>query len=270
MRELLNIVGGFSSVGPSRMRSVDTPKRKKRGLIRSLKLKTYLIYRKKRHQLRNLLALVTRALWRLSRSQISETARIHPTAYVSPFKVKIGSNCVIGPHAVVQENSILDDGVDVAAGCVIGSEGFVYRVFGKKVIHIIHTGGVHIHRGVRIQSFTCVDRSTDGGYTEIGEESNVGEMIHIAHDVKLGKRCHVQPHAMVAGHVIAGDDVIICHNASISNSLVIGNSVRIGPGAVVTRTVQDGKSLSGNFAIDSTRHRIFMKSVAEGNFGWLI
>ena len=72
---------------------------------------------------------------------------------------------------------------------------------------------------------------------------------------------------MIAGHVAVGDDVRICHNASISNTLVIGNSVRIGPGAVVTKTVHDGESLSGNFAIDSTRHSSFVKNAAEGNIG---
>lgn len=208
---------------------------------------------------------VTRLFWRFSRTQISKTARIHPSAYVSGFKVKIGSDCVIGPHVVVHENSILDDKVHLAAGCVIGSESFEYR-YG---IQIIHTGGVHIHSGVRILSRSCVDKSIEGGYTEIGEGSCIDEQVHIAHDVKLGRRCRLESHATVTGHVVIGDDVRICCNAAISNRLIIGNSVRIGPGAVVTNIVQNGSSLSGNFAIDSTRHREFVKRVAEGNLGWL-
>jgi UDP-3-O-[3-hydroxymyristoyl] glucosamine N-acyltransferase len=205
----------------------------------------------------------------LSRSQINETARIDPCAYISTFKVKIGHDCVIGPHVVVHENSILDDEVHLAAGCVVGSEGLEYRPFGKKVIPILQKGGVHIHRGVRIGALSCVNRSTGGGYTKIGEGSCIGEEALIGHNVTLGRRCHVESHAMIAGHVTTGDDVRICRNASISNRVIIGNSVRIGPGAVVTKMVQDGKSLSGNFAIDSARHRDFVKSAAEGNLGWL-
>lgn len=118
-------------------------------------------------------------------------------------------------------------------------------------------------------SRSCVDKSIAAGYTEIGEASCIGEQVHLAHNVTLGRRCHVESHATVTGHAVIGDDVRICCNASISNRLIIGNSVRIGPGAVVTNSVQNGKSLSGNFAIDSTRHREFMKRVAEGNLGWL-
>jgi UDP-3-O-[3-hydroxymyristoyl] glucosamine N-acyltransferase len=206
----------------------------------------------------------------LSRTQISETARIHPSAYVSRFKVKIGSDCVIGPHAVVYENSILDDKVDLAAGCVVGSEGLVCRKFAKKVIPIRHRGGVHIHRGVRIGPLSCVNKSeVHGGYTEIGEGSCIGEEVLIGHNAVLGRRCHVESHTMIAGSVVIGDDVRICRNSSISNRLIIGNSVRVGPGAVVNKTVQDGKSVSGNFAIDSARHREFVMKAAEGNLGWL-
>jgi len=249
------------------LRSASDSKLERSDVVRSSKLKAYLAYRERRYQLRNLSARLTRIFWRLSRSQISESAQIHPSACVSSFKVKIGSGCVIGPRTVVHENSVLDDNVDLAAGCVIGSEGFVCQTFGKKVIPIIHTGGVHIHRGVRVLSLSCIDKSTDGGYTEIGEESRIGEMAHIAHNVTLGKRCQVESHTMIAGHVAVGDDVRICRNASISNTLIIGNSVRIGPGAVVTKTVHDGESLSGNFAIDSTRHSNFVKNAAEGNIG---
>lgn len=228
-----------------------------RNPVRSLK--------KKWHQLRNLSARVICFFWRLSRNHISETAQIHPCAYISSFKVKIGSNCVIGPQVVVYPNSILDDEVHLAAGCVIGSEGFVVR----RGILIIHTGAAHIHRGARILSFSCVDKSTDRGCTEIGEGSRIDEQVHVAHDVKVGRRCHVESHVMFAGHVVTGDDVKISRNASISNRVVIGNSVRIGPGAVVTKTVQDGKSVSGNFAIDFAKHREFVKNAAEGKLGWL-
>lgn len=219
-----------------------------------------------RLHLRNLCARVTRFSWRFSRPQISGTARIHPSAYVSSHKVKIGSGCVIGPKAVVHANSILDDEVSLSAGCVIGSDSFRYQAG----IHVIHAGGVHLHSRVRVLSRACADKATNvGSYTEISEGSCVDEQVHIGHNVTVGRRCHVGPHAMISGEVTIGDDVMICRNASISNSLTIGNSVRIGPGAVVTTMVQDGKSLSGNFAIDSGTHRQFVRRAAEGNIMWL-
>jgi len=241
-------------------------------LVRSLRSKSPFLYAlcgEMWDGLRNLWARAIHFSWRLSRSQIAQTARIHPSAYVSSFKVKIGSGCVIGPHAVVLENSILEDNVELGPGCVVGSEGFVGHALGSKVIMLIHIGGVHIHRGVRIQSLSCVDKSTDGGYTEIGEESCIGEQVHIGHNVRLGRRCRVESQAELGGHVIYGDDVRICSNATVVEMLVIGNSARIGPGAVVTKNVQDSGSVSGNFAIDSEKHRNFVRSAAEGRIGWL-
>jgi len=231
--------------------------------------KAYLLLVGIMYRMRNPFARVRRLTWRLSTTQVSETARIHPSAYVSRFKVRIGPDCVIGPHAVVYENSILDDKVDLGAGCVVGSEGFVCRTLGKKVFPVLHTGGVHIHRKVRIQSQSCVDRSTRGGYTEIGEESCIGEQVHVAHNVTLGRRCQIEPQSMIAGHVIMGDNVRISRNVSVSDSLKIGSQVMIGPGAVVTRNARDGESLSGNFAIESAKHHDFVKSAERGEVEFL-
>jgi UDP-3-O-[3-hydroxymyristoyl] glucosamine N-acyltransferase len=242
-------------------------------LARFLKSKSPFLYRicgEKWDQLRNLWARVVRLCWRLSRSEISESARVHPSAYISSYKVKIGAGCLIGPHTVIYENSILEDSVELGPGCVVGSEGFVCHALGRKVIPIIHVGGVYIHRGARIQSLSCIDKSTEGGYTEIGEESRISGHVHIGHNVKLGRRCHVESHASLGGHVVYGDDVWICMNASIVELLIIGNSVRIGPSAVVTKNVEDSKSVSGNFAIDSKRHRDFVRSAAEGRLGLLL
>jgi UDP-3-O-[3-hydroxymyristoyl] glucosamine N-acyltransferase len=219
--------------------------------------------------LRNLWARVILLYWRLSRTQISQTAQVHPSAYVSSFKVKIGSGCVVGPHVAIFENSILEDNVELGPGCVVGSDGFVCHALGKKVIPIIHIGGVYIHRGVQIQSLSCVDKSTDGGYTEIGEESRICEQVHIGHNVRLGRRCHVESHAELGGNVLYGDDVRICNNASIVEMLVIGNSARIEQGAVVTKNVQDGGAVSGHFAINSEKHHNFVRRIAEGRIGWL-
>lgn len=243
-------------------------KLEKSNLVHSLKSKwpyLYAICGEKWDQVRNAYARLIRLSWRLSRSRVSQTAQIHPSVYISPFKVRIGPGCVIGPHAVVYENSTLDDNVQLGSGCVIGSEGYVSHSLGKKIVPIIHVGGVHIHRSVQIQSLSCVNKSTNGGCTEIGEGSWIGEHVHIAHDDRLGRSCHVEPHAKLAGHVICGDNVTIGRNASIRERLVIGRCARIHSGAVVTQNVQEGRSVSGHFAIDSQKHRDQIRRLVEAS-----
>lgn len=207
--------------------------------IASLIRKGYWLYMEKMYQLRNLSARIKCFLWRFSRSRISASARIHPSAYISRFRVQIGANCLIGPLAVVYENSILDDHVEIGARCVIGSECLSAVSVRGKIICMIHTGGVHIHRGTRVGSLSCIDKSRDGNYTEIGEGSSIGELVYIPHNVKIGKKCYLAPNSMVSGYVTIGDYVRIGRNASVSDNLIIGNSVTIEPGSVVTKHVLD-------------------------------
>ena len=196
-----------------------------------------------------------------SKTRIGEGTRIHPTAFVSETRVKIGSGCTVGPSAVILEKVILEDGVEIGAGAVVGSQGFVNeRVFGR-TIAVKNTGGVRIKKGARIGANSCVDRSTFRGRTEVGEYTSVGPLSHVAHDVRTGSWCRILNQAMIAGRVTLGDDVHLGQNSSLSHFLVIGDRAVVKDSAVVTKDVGVEQVVEGNFAIDSARFRKFMKSI---------
>jgi UDP-3-O-[3-hydroxymyristoyl] glucosamine N-acyltransferase len=213
---------------------------------------------------KNFFARRTKLYWTVFKNEISDKAQIHPTAHISPKGVRIGDSCRIGPHVIILQKSVIEQGVIIGAGSVISSEGFVFRRFGDKIMPIVHVGGVHIHRGAVIGSNTCVDKATARKLTEIGEESRIGDCVHVAHDVGIGKKCRIDSHVMIAGHVVTGDSVHMGANASITDSISIGGNVDIAAGAVVTRDVPNNANISGNFAISTEKHRGLVSAIAQG------
>jgi UDP-3-O-[3-hydroxymyristoyl] glucosamine N-acyltransferase len=196
-----------------------------------------------------------------SKSRIGGGTRVHPTAFVSEWGVRIGSNCTVGPSAVILEKVILEDDVEVGPGAVIGSQGFTNERSRRGTKSVRHTGGVRIRRGVRIGANSCVDRSAFRGRTDIGERTLVGSFAHIAHDIRTGIECDIGSHAMVGGRVTLGDGVRLGENCSLSHFLVIGDRAVIKDSAVATRDVGSDQVVEGNFAIDSARFRQFMNSI---------
>ena len=194
-------------------------------------------------------------------SEVSTTARVHPRAYVAEHNVRIGDNCVVEPNATIHEGAVLDEGVIVRSGAIIGSEGFQFTRLGDRLLAVAHAGGVRLERGVEIQSCTCVDRALFGGFTIIGEDSKIDNLVHIAHNVRLGKRNLVVAGAMIAGSVISGDDVWFGPQCAISNGLTVGSRATITVGAVVTKNVEEGTRVSGNFAVDHARFLMHMRAI---------
>jgi len=95
----------------------------------------------------------------------------------------------------------------------------------------------------------------------VGDDTKTDNFVHIAHNVHLGRGCFLAAHAMVAGSVTMGDEVWIGPSAAISSEITIGSKANITIGAVVTRNVEPGQKVSGNFAIDHTRYMAFLKTI---------
>ena len=112
-----------------------------------------------------------------------------------------------------------------------------------------------------MQANSAISRSIFGGFTQLGEETKLDNLVHVAHNVTIGRRCFLAACAMIAGSVIVGDDVWIGPGASISSGITIGDGANVTIGAVVTRNVPAGAHVSGNFAIDHDKFIAFLRSI---------
>ncbi len=212
-------------------------------------------------EIHNYLAEKTELYWKSFSSKISPDANIHPNAYVSPKDVKIGPGTLVEPHATILERTTIEDDVIVRAGAVIGCQGYEFKHLGNHIMPVAHAGGVWIHPRVEIQGNTVVDRAVFGGFTEIGEETKIDNLVHVAHNVRIGKRCRIVALAMLGGSVTIGDDAWIGPSAVISSEVSIGNGAFVTLGSVVTRNVADDQRVTGNWAIDHEKFTAFMRSI---------
>ncbi|MCJ7464814.1 MAG: hypothetical protein MUO81_08760 [Thermoplasmata archaeon] len=191
-------------------------------------------------------------------TEVGRGTRIHPTAYVAPKGVRIGGECRIGPRAVVMGGSFIDDQVTIGPRSIVGSEGYVCKRCLTKVIPVVHVGGVQIRKRARIGGNCCIDKAVDSSNTVIGEETVLGDFIHVAHNARIGSRCWIDSNSMIAGYVKMGDEITIEANASISNRVEIGEHAAVLSGSVVTKNVDANQVVSGNFAVDRRKHEAYL------------
>lgn len=163
--------------------------------------------------------------------------------------VHIGRRVVIESGVHIFPRVDIGDDVILRSGCVIGSQGFQFHKHRRGVLPVAHAGGVRLERGVEIQANSVVCRAVFGGWTTIGEDSKIDNLIHIAHNAAIGRRCLIAAGAVIGGSVVVGDDVWIGPNATLSNGISVGDRASVTIGAVVLDDVPAGERVSGYFAV---------------------
>lgn len=180
---------------------------------------------------------------------ISSSCRIDPSAVIQDGVV-IGERVVIESHVTIYGNVIIGDDVIIRAGSVIGGEGFQFlKCENNEIIGIKHAGRVRICDNVDIQANCCIDKAVFDDETVIGRYTKLDNLVHIAHNVKLGEGCMLAANAVVAGYVNIGSNVWIGPSAVISNRLRIADNAKVSIGSVVIRDVQNAEEVYGNPAI---------------------
>ena len=161
-----------------------------------------------------------------------------PDVYIGK-NVTIGENTSIYPGARILDDSVIGSNVVIKSNAVIGGSGFGYAIrSGFPPLKIPHLGNVIIGNGVEIGSNTAIDRATFGS-TVVEDFAKIDNLVHIAHNCRVGKRTLVIAHAELSGSVIIGHDSWIAPNASIKESVKIGNNVIVGIGSVVLKDLPD-------------------------------
>ena len=121
--------------------------------------------------------------------------------------VWIGRDCSIGPSSSII-HSIVGNSVICHPGCLIGQDGFRYLVGRNGHIKVPQLGQVIIADNVEIGAGTTIDRGGSGD-TVIGEGTKIDNLVHIAHNVVIGRHCIIAAQCGIAGSVTLGDCVML-------------------------------------------------------------
>jgi UDP-3-O-[3-hydroxymyristoyl] glucosamine N-acyltransferase len=184
---------------------------------------------------------------------IHQDAKIHKETYIGPHtyigKCTIGKGTIIYGNCFLYDKVIVGKNVKIHAGTVIGSEGYGYSRNSQGEFEVFpHIGGVIIEDNVDIGANTCIDRGALGN-TIIKLGAKIDNLVHIAHNVIVGKHAAVIANAMIGGSVIIDDYAWVAPSASIMNQIHIGEKSTVGLGAVVTKNIPENEVWAGSPAM---------------------
>jgi len=217
-------------------------------------------------ELHNLLGSNSNYIRKKIATQIGQNCSISNLASISDYNVKIGNNVIIEEFVVIRENTEIEDDVIIRAGVVIGGEGYEFKRTDKYITGVKHLGGVKIGQGVEIQYNTCVDKAVyPWDDTIIGEYSKIDNLVHIAHAVKISSNVMIVALSGIGGRTVIKEDTWIGFGAIITNGIEIGTNSRANMGSVVTKSIPDNSSYSGNFAIEHSKFINHMKKIVKEN-----
>ncbi|MDG2522030.1 UDP-3-O-(3-hydroxymyristoyl)glucosamine N-acyltransferase [Caulobacter segnis] len=174
--------------------------------------------------------------------QIGRGTRIGPGVVIGPG-VTIGRDCEISARAVIGF-AMIGDRVRIYAGAVIGEAGFGATVSASGIIDLPQLGRVLLQDNVTLGANCCIDR---GAYddTVVGENTKIDNLVHIAHNVRIGRNCLLAAYTGISGSTIVGDGVSMGGQAGVADHLVIGDGARIGAAAGVMKNVPAGETWGG-------------------------
>ncbi|HYF99631.1 MAG TPA: LpxD N-terminal domain-containing protein [Candidatus Saccharimonadales bacterium] len=187
--------------------------------------------------------------------QISQHALLHDS-------VKIGKNCTVGPYSLIEEDCIIGDNCIIGnrvtlknctvgdnciiqTGTVIGEDGFAYERFDSgNLIRFPHVGKVLISDDVEICANCSIARGSLSN-TIIEKGTKLDALVHIAHNVKIGRNCELTAGTIIGGSTTTGNSIWTGLNSTLKDNIKIGDNVIVGAGAMVIRDVENEDIVAG-------------------------
>ena len=197
-------------------------------------------------------------------------AGVHPSAVVAsslPASVSvapqavIGEGCEIGDDCIIGAGCVLGDGVRLGAGsllhagvkiydnCTIGARAVIHsgavigadglgfaRDADKHWVKIPQIGRVIIGDDVEIGANTTIDRGALDD-TVIGNGVKLDNLIHVAHNCRIGDDSIMAAMAGLAGSTVVGKRVMAGGKAGFAGHLEVADDVTISADTNVTKSI---------------------------------
>lgn len=181
---------------------------------------------------------------------IGEGSRIGAGSVIEAHAV-VGRECGVGagsrlhPHAVLYDDTEIGERCEIHSGAVVGSDGFGF-VPGDDGLprKVPQVGRAVLADAVEIGANSTIDRATLGD-TSIGAGSKLDNLVHLAHNVRLGRGCLLAAQSGIAGSTRVGDGVVIAGQSGIADHLEIGDGVQVAAKSAVMQSVEAGERVSG-------------------------
>lgn len=213
-------------------------------------------------------------------AEIGENTAIGPMVVIGP-RAKIGANARIASHVSIAEDAVIGDdalihaGVRIGArvqigdrficqpGAVIGADGFSFvtpeesrveearKSLGTETEAVnaswtrIHSlGTVIIGDDVEIGANSCIDRGTIRA-TSIGDRTKLDNLVHVGHNVEVGRDTLLCGQVGIAGSTRIGDRVVLGGQVGVSDNIFVGDDVVAGGATKIMTKTPAGRVILG-------------------------
>jgi UDP-3-O-[3-hydroxymyristoyl] glucosamine N-acyltransferase len=155
--------------------------------------------------------------------------------------VYIGNDCVIHPRVIVYHEVKIGNQVVLHAGCVIGADGFGFVLTDGIYEKFPQIGRVEIGDRVEIGANSCVDRAALG-VTSIGDGTKLDNLVHIAHNCRIGRNVVIAAQTGLSGGVVVEDYAVIGGQVGIGDKARIEGRAVLGSksGVLSSKIVRGG------------------------------
>lgn len=215
---------------------------------------------------------------------IGRGVRIGPDARIASH-VSIAEGAQIGAQALILQGARIGARVRIGdrfichPGAVIGADGFSFVTPEKSGVEEIREtlgsraeirdqswtrihslGAVTIGDDVEIGANSCIDRGTVRD-TVIGAGSKLDNLVHVGHNVQLGRDCLLCGQVGIAGSVRIGDRVVLGGQCGVGDNIFIGDDVIAGGATKILTNAPAGRVLLGYPAMKMETHVELQKAL---------
>ncbi len=171
--------------------------------------------------------------------------------------VTIGDNATIYPNVTIYRDCEVGSDVMIHAGTVIGSDGFGFATTKTgQHIKIYQNGNVTIGNDVEIGANCTIDRGAFAS-TIIDDKVRIDNLVHIAHNCKIGIGCVFAGQAGLSGSTTLNEYVVMAGQSATTGHLEIAPFTTISGRGVVSKSITEPKKQWAGFPL--MEHRTWLK-----------
>lgn len=215
---------------------------------------------------------------------IGRDVRIGPGARIASH-VSIAEGAMIGTDALILQGARIGARVRIGdrficqPGAVVGSDGFSFVTPEKSGVEEIREtlgerseirqqswtrihslGAVSIGDDVELGANVCIDRGTIRD-TVIGSGTKLDNLVHIGHNVQIGRDCLLCGQVGIAGSARIGDRVVMAGQCGVNDNIFVGDDVIAGGATKIFTNAPAGRVLLGYPAVKMESHVEMQKAL---------
>ncbi len=189
-------------------------------------------------------------------SKIGSNCTIMAGAFIGD-NVEIGNNTIIYPNVTIYRDCKVGSDCIIHAGTAIGSDGFGFaNTKTGKYIKIYQNGNVTVGNDVEIGANCAIDRAVFKS-TIIEDGVRLDNLVHIAHNCKLGRGCILTGQVGLSGSTTLHEYVVMGGQSATAGHLEVAPFTTIAARGGVTKTIDEPKKQWAGFPL--MEHRPWLK-----------